>query len=145
MQDEDSEMKDAEIQAFEAKYGYKPTKVAVAIDVLAVYVNKDNPLKGLTVPQVDAIFSATRKCGGEKDLRIRAIATVGLEVVFDDPHEREAELIDQVDLRKEIAKAGFGGFFRGREIWEEMQAELDSHRQHVFKSNGCQRYHRIRC
>jgi phosphate transport system substrate-binding protein len=61
-------MKDEEIQAFEAKYGYKPTKVPVAIDVLAVYVNKDNPLKGLTIAQVDAIFSATRKCGAEKDL-----------------------------------------------------------------------------
>lgn len=61
-------MKEAEIQAFEAKYGYKPTKIAVAIDVLAVYVNKDNPIKGLSVQQVDAIFSATRKCGGEKDL-----------------------------------------------------------------------------
>ncbi len=61
-------MKEEEIQAFEAKYGYKPTKVPVAIDVLAVYVNKDNPIKGLTVPQVDAIFSATRKCGAEKDL-----------------------------------------------------------------------------
>jgi len=62
------EMKEAEVQAFEAKYGYKPTKVPVAIDVLAVYVNKDNPLKGLTLPQVDAIYSATRKCGGEKDI-----------------------------------------------------------------------------
>lgn len=62
------EMKAAEVQAFEAKYGYKPTKVPVAIDVLAVYVNKDNPIKGLSLQQVDAIFSATRKCGGEKDL-----------------------------------------------------------------------------
>jgi len=62
------EMKDAEIQAFEAKYGYKPTKVPVAIDVLAVYVNKDNPIKGLTIAQVDAIYSATRKCGAEKDI-----------------------------------------------------------------------------
>ena len=61
-------MKAEEIQAFEAKYGYKPTEVPVAIDVLAVYVNKDNPIKGLTLPQVDAIFSATRKCGAPKDL-----------------------------------------------------------------------------
>ena len=61
-------MKTEEIQAFEAKHGYKPTAVPVAIDVLAVYVNKDNPIKGLTIPQVDAIFSATRKCGGVKDL-----------------------------------------------------------------------------
>jgi len=57
-----------EIEAFENKYGYKPTPVPVAIDALAVYVNKDNPIKGLSIPQVDAIFSATRKCGGEADL-----------------------------------------------------------------------------
>ena len=61
-------MKAEEIQAFEAKHGYKPTAVPVAIDVLAVYVNKDNPIKGLSLQQVDAIFSATRKCGGTKDL-----------------------------------------------------------------------------
>jgi len=62
------EMKAEEIQAFEAKFGYKPTQVPVAIDVLAVYVNKDNPIKGLSLQQVDAIFSATRKCGAEKDM-----------------------------------------------------------------------------
>lgn len=57
-----------EIEAFEKKYGYKPTAVPVAIDALAVYVNKDNPIKGLSVPEVDAIFSATRKCGHPKDI-----------------------------------------------------------------------------
>lgn len=62
------EMKSSEIEAFEAKHGYKPTAVPVAIDVLAVYVNKDNPIKGLTIPQADAIFSATRKCGYDKDI-----------------------------------------------------------------------------
>ena len=61
-------MKDQEIQAFEQKYGYKPTAVGVAIDALAVFVNKDNPIKGLTLNQVDAVFSATRKCGAEKDV-----------------------------------------------------------------------------
>ncbi len=61
-------MKSSEIQAFENKYGYKPTAVPVAIDVLAVYVNKDNPIKGLTMAQVDAIFSATRRCGGKEDI-----------------------------------------------------------------------------
>ncbi|WAK01956.1 PstS family phosphate ABC transporter substrate-binding protein [Methylobacter sp. YRD-M1] len=61
-------MKDDEIDAFESKFGYKPTAVPVAIDALAVFVNKDNPIKGLTLPQVDAIFSATRKCGHEKDI-----------------------------------------------------------------------------
>ncbi len=57
-----------EIEAFEKKYGYKPTPVPAAIDALAVYVNKDNPIKGLSITQVDAIFSATRKCGGAADV-----------------------------------------------------------------------------
>ena len=62
-------MKDGEVTAFENKHGYKPQAVPVAIDALAVYVNKDNPIEGLTIPQVDAIFSATRKCGYESDIR----------------------------------------------------------------------------
>ncbi len=61
-------MKDKERDAFEKKYGYKPTAIPVAIDALAVYVNKDNPIKGLTIPQVDAIFSSTRKCGYPEDI-----------------------------------------------------------------------------
>jgi phosphate transport system substrate-binding protein len=56
-----------EIEAFEKKHGYKPTAVPVAIDALAVYVNKDNPIKGMSLQQVDAIFSATRKCGVAQD------------------------------------------------------------------------------
>ncbi|WP_372743418.1 PstS family phosphate ABC transporter substrate-binding protein [Neptunomonas sp.] len=61
-------MKDKEIESFEKKYGYKPTPVAVAIDALAVFVHKDNPIKGLSVQQVDAIFSSTRKCGAAEDV-----------------------------------------------------------------------------
>lgn len=61
-------MKDSEIQAFEEKYGYKPTAVPVAIDALAVFVHKDNPIQSLSIEQVDAIFSSTRLCGGEKDI-----------------------------------------------------------------------------
>ena len=56
-------MKDAEVDAFEKQYGYKPTQVGTSIDMLAVYVNKDNPVKGLSLAQVDAIFSSTRKLG----------------------------------------------------------------------------------
>lgn len=56
-------MKDKEIEAFEQRYGYKPTAVRVAIDALAVYVHKDNPVASLSIPQVDAIFSVTRRCG----------------------------------------------------------------------------------
>lgn len=60
-------MKSREVEAFEKRYGYKPTAVRVAIDALAVFVHKDNPLKGLSIDQVDAIFSSNRKCGAEKD------------------------------------------------------------------------------
>ena len=70
-------MKSKEIESFEKKFGYKPTGIRVAIDALAVYVNKDNPVKGLTIPQVDAIFSATRKCGANAD--VTAWGDLGLE------------------------------------------------------------------
>jgi phosphate transport system substrate-binding protein len=56
-------MKDEEIGAFEKKFGYKPTAIPVAIDALAVFVHKDNPIKGLSMQQVDAIFSSNRTCG----------------------------------------------------------------------------------
>ena len=56
-------MKDKEIAAFEEKYGYKPTAIPVAIDALIVMVHKDNPITGLSIEQVDAVFSSNRKCG----------------------------------------------------------------------------------
>lgn len=62
-------MKPTEIDAFEKKYGYKPTAIKAALDALAVYVNKDNPLKGLSIPQIDAIFSKTRKGKYKEDIK----------------------------------------------------------------------------
>lgn len=61
-------MKSKELSMFEKKHGYKPTAIGVAVDALAVYVHKDNPIKGLTIPEVDAIFSSTRKCGVKHDV-----------------------------------------------------------------------------
>jgi phosphate transport system substrate-binding protein len=58
-------MKSTEIDAFEKKYGYKPTEIRVAVDALAVYTHKDNPVQGLSLKQVDGIFSSSRKLGGE--------------------------------------------------------------------------------
>ncbi len=63
------DMKAAEADEFQAKFGYKPTMLRTSIDMLAVYVHKDNPLKGLTMQQVDAIFSSTRKGGHPSDIR----------------------------------------------------------------------------
>ena len=62
-------MKSKEIESFEKRRGYKPVAIRVAIDALAVYVNKDNPIKGMTIPDVDAVFSSTRKCGGDSEIK----------------------------------------------------------------------------
>lgn len=61
-------MKGKEIDKFEARFGYKPTAFPVAIDALAVYVNKDNKVRGLTLEQVDAMFSKTRRRGTAKNI-----------------------------------------------------------------------------
>jgi phosphate transport system substrate-binding protein len=62
-------MRQSEIQEFEARHGYQPTELPVAVDMLAVYVNRDNPITSLSLPQVDAIFSATRRCGATADIQ----------------------------------------------------------------------------
>ncbi|MBW2204194.1 MAG: phosphate ABC transporter substrate-binding protein [Deltaproteobacteria bacterium] len=61
-------MKPTEMDDFERRYGYKPTQIRTSLDALAVYVNKDNPIKGLNFSQVDAIFSKTRKGGHREDI-----------------------------------------------------------------------------
>lgn len=63
-------MKNTEMDAFERKFRYKPTAFPVAIDALAVYVNKDNPVKGLTMAQVDAIFSKSRRGGHNENIEL---------------------------------------------------------------------------
>lgn len=62
------EMKAKEADEFEKKFGYKPTYLRTSIDMLAVFVHRDNPIakKGLTLQQIDAIFSKTRKGGAAK-------------------------------------------------------------------------------
>lgn len=61
-------MKSKEIDAFEEKYGFEPLELSTAMDALAVYVNKSNPIEGMTIPQVDAVFSKTRKHGYKDDI-----------------------------------------------------------------------------
>ena len=62
------EPKSSEIDPFEKKFGYKPTLLPAAVDMLAVYVNKDNPIRGLTLAQIDAIYSQHRKGGHPKNV-----------------------------------------------------------------------------
>jgi phosphate transport system substrate-binding protein len=61
-------MKSEEIDKFEKKFGYKPTEIKTSLDALAVYVNKDNPINGLSLQQVDAIFSKTRRGSYKEDI-----------------------------------------------------------------------------
>jgi phosphate transport system substrate-binding protein len=63
------QMKSKEIDPFVEKFGYEPTQLRTGIDILAVYVHKDNPIAGLTIQQLDAIFSKTRKGGYPEDIR----------------------------------------------------------------------------
>lgn len=58
------EMKGSEIDAFERRFGYRPLEIRVAIDALAVYVHKDNPLDRLSLRQIDSIYSSTFRLGG---------------------------------------------------------------------------------
>lgn len=61
-------MKPTEIDEFEKKYGFKPTAVRTSLDALAVFVHKDNPVKGLSLQKLDAMFSKNRKLGGANDI-----------------------------------------------------------------------------
>jgi phosphate transport system substrate-binding protein len=61
-------MKDGEVDEFEKKFGYKPTQLKVAVDALAVFVHKDNPVESLSLEQLDAIFSKNRNSGYENDI-----------------------------------------------------------------------------
>ena len=63
------EMKGTEVDGFERKHGYKPTPIRTSVDALAVFVNKDNPIKCLTLSQVDAVFSKSRRYGHKDDIR----------------------------------------------------------------------------
>jgi phosphate transport system substrate-binding protein len=63
------EMKGTEVDQFEKKFGHKPVGLRTAVDALAVFVNKDNPIKCLAVEQADAIFSKSRRHGYKEDIK----------------------------------------------------------------------------
>ncbi|ADC71472.1 phosphate binding protein [Thioalkalivibrio sp. K90mix] len=93
--------RDSEHAEFEQRHGYEMTAVPVAIDTIAVYVNRDNPIEGLTIEQVDAIFSSTRRCGGAED--ITRWGQVGLDGSWENR---------DITLYSRNAVSGTYGFFR---------------------------------
>jgi phosphate transport system substrate-binding protein len=61
-------MNEAELEAFQAQFGYAPTGVTVAFDALAIYVNRKNPIKTLSIQELDAIYGSTRLTGADKSI-----------------------------------------------------------------------------
>ena len=61
-------MNEAEAEAFRSRFGCEPTGLAVAHDALAIYVNRRNPLKSISLAQLDAIYGTTRLAGAEKPI-----------------------------------------------------------------------------
>ncbi len=100
-------MKSKEKDDFEKKFGYKPTEIRVAVDALAVFVNKDNPIKGLSLSQVDAIFSKTRKGGAAADLT--TWGQVGLEGDWKDR---------PISLYGRNSASGTYGFFKDEALFK---------------------------
>jgi phosphate transport system substrate-binding protein len=101
------DMKPSEVDAFKEKHGYPPVMVPVAIDMLAVFVHKDNPLAGLSLQQVDAIFSKNRT-GGAKD-EIRTWGDLGLEGEWKDK---------PISLYGRNATSGTYGYFKEHALFK---------------------------
>ncbi|MGH7136856.1 MAG: PstS family phosphate ABC transporter substrate-binding protein [Pirellulales bacterium] len=101
------EMKKKEADEFEAKYGYQPTALKTSIDMLAVYVHKDNPIEGLTLAELDAIFSKNRKGGYPED--ITTWGQLGLSGDW-------AEL--KISLYGRNSASGTNGYFKEHALFE---------------------------
>ncbi len=59
---------DEERKDFRSRYGFEPTEIPIAIGAIAIYVNYQNPVQSLSLEQIDAIFSKTRKRGASADI-----------------------------------------------------------------------------
>ncbi|MBX3328363.1 MAG: substrate-binding domain-containing protein, partial [Nitrospira sp.] len=90
-----------EIAEFVREYGYEPTEVPVATDALAVYVHKDNPLTGLSLDELDAMFCRERHRGLKY-----VVDSWGLVGVMDEWFETPVQLYGR------NGKSGPGNFFR---------------------------------
>lgn len=100
-----------EISVFVKEYGFEPTEVPVANDALAVFVHKDNPIRGLSLDELDAIFCRERRRGLSYD--IDSWGLVGLvDEWFEAPirlYGRNGKSGTSYLFREEVCK---GGTFR---------------------------------
>jgi len=99
------EMRASESEAFERRFGYPPTPIRVALDALAVYVHRDNPLERISLTEVDAIFSRTRRCGHPRALEH-----------WTDLGEGGARLAHPIRLYGRNSASGSYGYFKTRAL-----------------------------
>lgn len=102
-------MSPAEERAFVRRFGYGPTAVPVARDEIAVFVHRDNALERISVPQLDAVFSATRRCGYHRPIRDWRRLNGGADARIDAPARPRA-----ISLYGRSATSGTYSFFRRR-------------------------------
>ena len=62
------EMNPEEQAAFQSRHGYAVTRLVVALDALAIYVNRTNPVRRIALGQLDGIYSQTRLSGWDRKL-----------------------------------------------------------------------------
>src|SRR5688572_21484033 len=96
-----------EVETFESRYGYRPMEIPIALEAVAVYVHKDNPIQGLTLDQVHAIFSNKSR----RD--VKEITTWG-QLGFQD-ERREAG----IHLYGRDQRSGTRAYFKERVLLDE--------------------------
>jgi phosphate transport system substrate-binding protein len=110
-------MTQEEIIEFKREFGYEPTEVPVAVDALAVFVNKDNPIEGLSLSELDAVFSKERRRGLKYPVNVWGDAMLLDEEWVDAP----------IHLYGLNGKSGAASFFReyvlnGADLKKTMEA-----------------------
>ena len=111
----------ADIARFKAKFGYEPAQIVVAQDAVGVYVNKDNPLTGLTIAQLEAIYSRQPTGGGAAPEFWSDLGIVG-------------QLADQRIIRVSLSKVhGTHMFFRD-EVLHGVDYRFEVHFEAVSSS-----------
>ena len=62
------QLRSTALDQFGQRYGYKPTEIRTSYDALAVYVHRDNPIKQLSLAQVEAVFGKSRRRGYKQNV-----------------------------------------------------------------------------
>ena len=115
--------KSHEIDSFKDQFGYAPTVIPTAIDMLTVYVHKDNPINGLSLQQVDAIFSKNRNGGMQKD--IVSWGQLGLTGIWQDKPIR---------LYGRNSASGTYGYFKEHALFRETLNQVFKNSREVLLS-----------